>query len=106
MGSVEKPSDYDAIDQLLESGDLESSRDILAGIEITDEAYAVLRIKLALMEGALPPGAAQQRVIELMRREADWPGAKELFASASTLAYAHRESTVAHSHFPPPTKPK
>ncbi len=103
MAAVEKPSDFDAIDRLLDARDLEQAREILAGVE-ADEAYAVLRIKLAMLADGLPPEAAMQRLIQLMRRQRDWPGAKDLYQMASQKAYENRQSSVALSHLPPPVK--
>jgi len=98
------PPDFDAIDRLLEAGDIEQARDILSGVDPDDESYAVLRVKLALYDGSLPPGAAMQRLIALMRRQQDWPGAKALYQIASQKAYEVHESSVSHSHIPPPVK--
>jgi hypothetical protein len=98
------PYDIEAIDRLIEAGDVEQARDILSGVDPGDESYSVLRIKLALYDGSLPPGAAMQRLIALMRRKQDWPGAKGLYQIASQQAYAEHESSVSHSHVPPPVK--
>lgn len=96
---------YTAIDQLLEAGDLAGGREALETVPADDETYAVLRIKLELYDGSVPPGAAMQKLIALMRRDADWPGAKELYQEASNLAYSSRQSSVSHSHPPPPAEP-
>lgn len=104
MPVVQMPSDFEAIDRLLEAGDLEQARDILSSVDADDESYAVLRIKLAILDGSLPPAAAMQRLIALMRRQQDWPGAKALYQIASQRAYAVHESSVSHSHIPPPVK--
>jgi len=106
MGSIEPPSEQEAIDRLLEAGDLEEAREILSGAPTADESYSVLRIKLALLEGSLPPQAAMQSLIQLMRQNPKWPGAKELYQFASRASFASRESSAAHSHFPPPVKNK
>jgi len=92
------------IDRLLDAGDLEGGREALAGVEAGDERFAVVRIKLGLYDGSLPPGAAMQQLIQLMRRDQDWPGAKELYQEASNVAYRGRQSSVAHSHPPPPVE--
>jgi hypothetical protein len=91
-----------AITRMLEAGDLEGARAALSRIEANDEAFAVVRIKLGLYDGTLEPGPAMQQLIQLMRRRADFPGAKELYQEASALAYGSRQSSVAHSHPPPP----
>jgi hypothetical protein len=105
MAPPQVPEQYTAIDALLEAGDLDGARDALS-VAGDDEGYAVLCIKLELYAGALPPGAAMQKLIQLMRRDAEWPGARELYQEASNLAYQSRQSSVSHSHPPPPTPPK
>ncbi len=92
----------EAIDRLLEAQDLDSAREALQAAPAGDDAYAVVRIKLALYDGSLPSGAAMQQLIQLMRRDAAWPGAKELYQLASTSAFQTRQSSVSHSHPPPP----
>jgi hypothetical protein len=91
-----------AIDRLLEAQDLDGAREALQSAPVGDDAYAVVRIKLALYDGSLPSGVAMQQLIQLMRRDAAWPGAKELYQAASTAAYQTRQSSVSHSHPPPP----
>ncbi len=102
--AVKMPTDFEAIDRLLEAGDIDQAREILSGVDSEDESYAVLRIKLALYDGSLPPAAAMQRLIALMRRQQDWPGAKALYQIASQRAYSEHASSVSHSHIPPPTR--
>jgi hypothetical protein len=103
MSAANLSPEYQAIDQLLEAGDVEAARRELAAVASDDESYAVLRIKLGLYEGSLEPGAAMQRLIALMRRDPEWPCAKELYQEASNLAYQSRRSSVSHSHPPPPS---
>jgi hypothetical protein len=104
VSSVQIPSDYEAIDRLLDAGDLEQAREILSNVDLGDESYAVLKIKLALYDSSLPAAAAMQRLIALMRREKDWPFAKVLYQIASQRAYDVHQSSVSHSHIPPPVK--
>jgi hypothetical protein len=106
MPDVEMPADFESIQRLLDTGDIDSARDILAGTEPDDEAYSVLRLKLAMMEGSLTPQVALQKLIQLMRRQANWPGARTLYQEASKLAYAERQSSASHSHLPPPVRQK
>jgi hypothetical protein len=106
MSPANPSAAYQAIDQLLEAGDFESARRELGAIPNSDETVAVLRIKLDLFEGSLEPGAAMQRLITLMRRDPEWPFAKELYQEASNLAYQGRTSSVSHSHPPPPSSRK
>lgn len=100
---VDLPLDYGPINEQLDSGDLDLARSALDSVRAGDERYAVLRLKLALLEGSLPPGAVMQQLIQLMRRHADWPSARELYQVASRMAYSSHESSTAHSHPPPPT---
>jgi len=91
-----------SINSLLEAGDLEGARAELAKVPRSDEAYAVVRVKLELYDGSLPPLAATQQLVQLMRKKPDFPGAKELYQEASNLSYQTRQSSPAHSHPPPP----
>lgn len=91
-----------SIHSLLDSGDLDAARAQLARVPRTDESYAVVRVKLELYEGSLPPLAAIQQLVQLMRKKPDFPGAKELYQEASNLSYQTRQSSPAHSHPPPP----
>jgi hypothetical protein len=94
----------EAVDQLLEAGELDRARALLKDVPTTDETFSVVRIKLGLFDGSLPPGAAQEALIRLMRRDGAWPGAKTLYQRASSAAFRGRESSASHSHPPPPTK--
>jgi hypothetical protein len=93
-----------SIHRLLDSGDLEGARAELARVPRTEEAYAVVRVKLELYDGSLPPLAATQQLVQLMRKKPDFPGAKELYQEASNLSYQTRQSSPAHSHPPPPVE--
>jgi len=92
------------VDELLTAGELDQARALLATITPSDERYAVVRVRLGLLDGSLPAGAAQQALIKLMRRDPDWPGAKALYQNASSQAYRSRESSASHSHPPPPVR--
>jgi hypothetical protein len=102
--AITLPSGPDPVDELLEAGQLEPARALLAQVPQGDERFAVVRVKLGLMDGSLPAGAAQQALIKLMRRDPDWPGAKVLYQLASSQAYRSRESSASHSHPPPPVR--
>lgn len=91
-----------SIDRLLDAGDLEGARAALARVPRTDEGFSVVRVKLDLYDGTLPPLAAIQQLVQLMRKHPDFPGAKELYQEASNLSYQTRQSSPAHSHPPPP----
>jgi len=90
------------IHRLLDAGDLDAARAELAQTSRADEAFSVVRVKLELYEGTLPPLAAIQQLVQLMRKKPDFPGAKELYQEASNLSYQTRQSSPAHSHPPPP----
>jgi hypothetical protein len=94
----------EAVDELIRNGDLDGARAELGRVAAGDERYAVARIHLSLSEGSMPAGMAQQALIRLMRRDPDWPGAKELYAEASSAALRQRQSTASHSHPPPPVR--
>ncbi len=106
MADADSGHSPEAIDRLLHDNDLDAARAALASVGPSDERYAVARIKLALYDGSMPSGAAMQALIQLMRRDAAWPGAKELYQEASTSAYQTRQSSVSHSHPPPPVARK
>ena len=96
---------YETIDRLLQTEALDEARAALESAP-RDQTYQVLRIKLGLLSGSMPPDMAMQKLIQLMRETPDLPGAKTLYQEASKLAYSGRESSVAHSHPPPPVAPK
>ena len=91
-----------SIHRLLDSGDLDAARAELSQVPRTDETYLVARVKLELYDGSLPPLAAIQQLVQLMRKRPDFPGAKELYQEASNMSYQTRQSSPAHSHPPPP----
>jgi hypothetical protein len=97
MSAQDPPS----ISRLLDAGDLDAARAELAKVPRTDEAYTVVRVKLELYDGSLPPLAAIQQLVQLMRKRPDFPGAKELYQEASNMSYQTRQSSPAHSHPPP-----
>ncbi len=102
MTPSDESLDLAAVDQLIEAGDLDAARALLAASSDRSDGAQVVRVKLSLYDGSLPPGAALQKLIAIMRRNADAPGAKELYREASNLAYQSRQSSVSHSHPPPP----
>ena len=96
---------YETIDRLLQTEALDEARMALETAP-RDQTYQVLRIKLALLDGSMPAGMAMQKLIQMMRETPDLHGAKILYQEASKAAYSGRESSVAHSHPPPPVVPK
>ena len=93
-----------SIDRLLDAGDLEAARAELSEVPRSDESFTVVRVKLELYEGSLPPLAATQQLVQLMRKHPEFPGARELYREASNLSYQTRQSSPAHSHPPPPAE--
>jgi hypothetical protein len=104
MAMSDEAAPPEVVDELIQKGDLEGARAALAGAAPGDEKYAVTRIRLSLMDGSMPAGMAQQALIRLMRRDPDWPGAKELYGEASSAALRTRQSSASHSHPPPPVR--
>jgi hypothetical protein len=102
MEAIMSATDPAAINRLLDAGDLEAAREALGQVPRGEEAFTVVRVKLELYEGTLPPLAAIQQLVQLMRKQPDFPGAKELYQEASNLSYQTRQSSMAHSHPPPP----
>jgi len=96
---------YETIAQLLSTEALDEARSALEKAP-RDQTFQVLRIKLGLLDGSMPSGMAMQKLIQMMRETPDLRGAKTLYQEASRLAYSGRESSVAHSHPPPPVEPK
>jgi thioredoxin-like negative regulator of GroEL len=97
-------SDPASIHRLLDAGDIEAARAALDQVPRGDDGYAVVRVKLELYAGSLPPLAAIQQLVQLMRKSPDFPGAKELYQEASNMSYQTRQSSMAHSHPPPPVE--
>jgi hypothetical protein len=105
MAAPDLPEQLAPIDQLIETGDYDGARKLLAQAG-ADNAVEVMRVKLALFEGSLAPPLAMQRLIQIMRQDPDVSGGKEVYQEASSRAYQDRVSSVSHSHPPPPVIPK
>jgi hypothetical protein len=101
MSAMTAP-DPASIHDLLEQGELEQARSELSRAPRADEAFAVLWLKLELYDGTLSPLATIQQLTQLMRKQPELAGAKELYQEASELSYRTRQSSPAHSHPPPP----
>jgi hypothetical protein len=97
------PDHLRAIDEMLEAGDYDAARSELdeAG---TSPAVEVLRIKLWLFDESVPAPLAMQKLLQLMRQHPDVPGGKALYQEASRRAYQHGQSSISHSHPPPPVR--
>jgi hypothetical protein len=92
------------VEELLSARNLDAARVALSRVEPSDRRFDVLKIRLALYDGSLPPAVAMQELIKIMRRDEDFPGARACYQEASDAAYAARQSNVAHSHPPPPVR--
>jgi hypothetical protein len=99
------PPELASIDALIEAGDYEAAGEALEGVT-QDLCAEVLRIKLELYDGTVVPPLAMQRLIQIMRKDANVLGGKELYQEASNRAYQDRQSSVSHSHPPPPVTTK
>jgi hypothetical protein len=102
--SADRSVEAKEVEALLSARNLDGARALLARVEAGDHRFDVLRVKLGLYDGSLPPGAAMQELIKIMRRDEEFPGARALYNEASEAAYAARQSNVAHSHPPPPVR--
>ncbi len=100
-----QPTLYQTIDQLLTEGSFEAAKQALDGAP-KDNEFHLLRVKHDLLTGSLPAGVAMQKLIQLMRQSPDLPGAKALYQQASKLAYSDGQSSISHSHPPPPVRSK
>ncbi len=94
-----------SIDQLIESKDFPAARRALGAHDASDPAVEVLSLKLSLTEGTMSPHVCMQKLIDILRRVPDAPGGKELYQTASSVAYQTHSSTYSHSHPPPPVGP-
>jgi hypothetical protein len=104
MAESGPPDSYRTIDHLIEAGDFEGARGLLSTHGDEDTGYAVLRLKLGLRDGSLASALVESRVVQLLRRDPRAPGARELFQEASATAYRLGQSSLSHSHPPPPVK--
>lgn len=105
MAAANLPEHLARIDDLLDQGDLQAAE---SALETAGEGpeVEVLRIKLSLLDHSLPPQLAMNELIEVMRGAPQVAGGRELYQLASGLAYRHGQSSVSHSHPPPPVAPK
>jgi hypothetical protein len=106
MAALNLPAPFGEIDDLAERGDLDGARRALSSVEGNPALRTLLEVKIGLADGTVPPQIAMNRLLVLMRQDANLPGAHELYRQASAKSYDSRESSLAHSHPPPPMKPK
>jgi hypothetical protein len=106
MAVLNLPEPFAQIDEIAERGDFAAARMALAKVSGDPTLVDLLEVKIGLGEGTLAPQLAMNRLLALMRQNAKLPGAHELYRDASQRSYEDRESSLAHSHPPPPIKPK
>jgi hypothetical protein len=106
MARLNLPEPYARIDDMVEQGDLTSARGALAGAQGNAALSELLEVKIGLHEGTLAPQLAMNRLLALMRQDAKLAGAHELYQEASQRSYDGGESSLSHSHPPPPSAPK
>ena len=106
MARLNLPEPFAKVDDLVEQGDMTSARAALAKATGNAPLVELLEVKMGLYEGTLAPQLAMNRLLNLMRADAKLPGAHALYQEASQRSYAERESSLSHSHPPPPSAPK
>jgi hypothetical protein len=106
MAVLNLPEPFAQIDQIAEQGDYGAARAALAKVTGDPALVELLEVKIGLGEGSLAPQIAMNRLLALMRQNAKLAGAHDLYREASRHAYADRESSLSHSHPPPPIKEK
>lgn len=99
------PTELSSIDQLIDSGDYDKARSELAAHDPKKPEVELVAIKLGLADQSLSSHVCMQKLIDILRRHPDTPGAKELYQKASSQSYTEHSSTYAHSHPPPPVGP-
>jgi hypothetical protein len=109
MSSAEAPTPTtpDAILALIDGGRFDEARSALAGLPagaLSAASTALLKLRLGLREGSLPGDIVMQRLIQLMRKDPELPGARELYTLASEASFDGGESSHSHSHPPPPVR--
>jgi hypothetical protein len=100
------PEPFAHIDEMVERGEMAAARDALAAAAGDAALKELLEVKIALHEGSLAPQLAMNRLLSLMRQNPKLPGAHELYQDASERSYDGGESSLSHSHPPPPSTPK
>ena len=106
MARLNLPEPFAQVDDLIEQGDLPTARTALSSSGGNAAISELLEVKIALYEGSLAPQLAMNRLLALMQKDAKLPGAHELYQEASQRSYDERESSLSHSHPPPPSMPK
>jgi len=105
MAGLNLPEPFGKVDDLIESGDFGGARAALAAAQGPGALKELCEVKIGLVEGTLKPQLAMNRLLVLMRQDANLPGSHELYKEASQASYEAGRSSLAHSHPPPPMKP-
>jgi hypothetical protein len=106
MATLNLPEPYGRVDELAERGDYAAARETLARTESNAPLADLCEVKIALLEGSLPPQLAMNRLLALMQKTPNLPGAHDLYRQASAQSYQSGHSSLSHSHPPPPIKRK
>jgi hypothetical protein len=106
MGALNLPEPFGAIDTLVEKGDYSQARAVLSRTTDSPALSELLEVKILLLEGALQPQIAMNRLLALARKDPKLPGLQDLYKEASRLSYDEGASSLSHSHPPPPMKPR
>jgi hypothetical protein len=107
MVEVVYPSDLAPVQDLLDAQDYETAQDRIEGLRGTvgpdDAPYLeLLEIQLSLAKSEVAPGLALARLVAVMRDNPSIGGLKDLYQHISSLMYSSGQSSLAHSHPPPP----
>ncbi len=85
------------VHRLITTRELQQARDALSQLpESPGREVANLRLELEI--GDDPPERVMQRLVQLMRKHPQAPGARELYTRCSDEAYGARSSSPSHSH--------
>ena len=106
MARLNLPEPFAHVDEMVERGDMANARAALATATGNAALSELLEVKIGLYEGSLAPQLAMNRLLSLMQKDPKLPGAHALYQDASNRSYAGGESSLSHSHPPPPSKPK
>ena len=105
MAALNLPDPYARIDQLVERGEIDAAKKALTETAANPALRELLEVKIALLQGELPPQLAMNRLLVLMKQDSQLPGAQDLYREASRMSYQSGSSSLAHSHPPPPPDP-
>lgn len=85
------------VHRLISGRELQQARVALARLP-QGPGRDVATLRLELEVGDDPPERVMQRLVQLMRKTPDAPGARELYTRCSDEAYGARSSSPSHSH--------